>query len=210
MKTRLLLILVCSVNVAFASPWWTGPLLAPSGRTIPAGHVNFEPYGFYTVYPAHYRNIEALPILTIGVTSFLDVQTSLPIDYSWDQGQSGHDIADYSLGFGLQIIKEVENSYIPYIRLTVQEVFPTGRYQNLNPKKLGTDQTGTGAYQLAVALVFQKTKDFKNEHYLRTRLSLVNGYASNVIVHGFNAYGGGEGAVGKVSPGNSYTADLAF
>ncbi len=209
MFLRILFSLLFVSNAAIASPWWTGPLLAAAGRTIPPGHINIEPYGFFTLYPQHYRNVETVPFITIGVTNFIDMQTSLPFDYSWDQGQSGYGIADYSLGAGFQIMKEEENNYVPYVRLTLQEIFPTGRFQNLNANKLGTDQTGTGAYQTAAALNFQKTFEFK-DHYLRARLNLITAYASNVIVHGVNAYGGGPDTVGKVSPGSSYTADVAF
>lgn len=34
-------------STANAGPWWTGPLLAPAGHTIPKGHSNLELYGFY-------------------------------------------------------------------------------------------------------------------------------------------------------------------
>jgi len=210
MNSRLLCVLLSFSSTVFASPWWTGPLLAPSGRTIPAGHVNFEPYGFYTVYPQHYRNYELLPILTVGLTNFIDLQTSLPVDYDTDQGQHSGGIGDYSLGLGFQILREDENTWLPYLRMTIQEIFPTGKYQNLNPTKLGTDQTGNGTFQTSINFIFQKTKQFKKEHYLRTRLALAGGYAQDVTVRGFNAYGGGAGAVGKVAPGNNYSADLAF
>ena len=210
MRSKILLLLLCVTNYAIASPWMTGPLLAPSGKTIPAGHANFEPYGFYTVYPGQFRNVELLPILTVGLTSFLDVQTSLPIDHSWKNGQQGGNIADYSLGVGLQVLKEQESSWLPNLRITLQEVFPTGKYDNLNPNKLGTDQTGVGAYQTSIGFHFQKLYELKDEHFLRSRLSLVGSVASDVHVSGVNVYGGNPSTDGDVSPGNGYSADLAF
>ncbi len=198
---RLLPLLLFFANSAIASPWMTGPLHAASGKTIPKGHVNVEPYAFYTVYPQHYRNVELLPILTVGVTNFLDIQTSLPYDYSWDQGQNGNDIGDYSLGMGVQVWREEANTWVPNLRLTLQEVFPTGRYDNLNRLSWATDQTGIGAYQTSVGFHFQKLKDFGNDHFLRTRLGLVETYASNVHVDGVSAFGGTADTHGKVNPG---------
>lgn len=197
-------------HAAIAGPWMTGPLLAPSGKTIPAGHFNFEPYGFYTDYPKGFRNIEVTPILTVGLTDFLDLQTSLPYDYSWDRGQHGNDIGDYSLGLGMQLLRQQESSWLPDLRMVIQEVFPTGRFENLNPNKLGTDQTGSGAYQTFIGFNFQKVLSFANEHYLRTRLSLVAARSGDVTVEGANVFGGGLMTEGRVRGGNSYSADLAF
>src|SRR5579864_6642979 len=33
--------------------WWTGPMLAPSGATLPAGHVLIEPYLFDLMSTGH-------------------------------------------------------------------------------------------------------------------------------------------------------------
>jgi hypothetical protein len=190
-------------------PWFTGPLLAPAGKTIPPGYFNFEPYAFYTVYPAGFRNFETVPILTAGVWDFLDIQTSVPYDFSWDQGQHGNNIGDYSIGLGLQILTQ-KGPLIPDFRLVIQEVLPTGRYDNLNPNKLGTDQTGMGAYQTIIGFNFQRLMTLPNYHYLRARFSAVIATSSTVSVENLSVFGGAEGTDGNVRPGNSYTADLAF
>ncbi|KTD14136.1 Fe-S protein [Legionella gratiana] len=205
-----LIFLLSFVNIAFAGPWFTGPLLAPAGKTIPAGHVNIEPYGFFTGYPRGYRNIEGVPIVSVGIASFLDLQTSIPYDYSWADGEHGNGIGDYSLALGMQVLRQQEHSWLPDLRFVIQEVFPTGRYENLDPKKLGTDQTGLGAFQTLFGFNFQKLVQLKNEHYFRTRLSLVGVKFSDVIVHGPNVFGGGTKTQGKVRLKNAYSADLAF
>lgn len=202
--------LLCFVNIAFAGPWFTGPLLAPAGKTIPAGHVNFEPYAFLSGYPGGFWNIQGVPIVSLGIASFLDLQTALPYNYSWDHGQHGNGIGDFSLAVGMQILRQQENSWLPDLRFVVQEVFPTGRYENLDPKKLGTDQTGLGAFQTLFGLNFQKLVQLKNEHYFRTRLSLVGVKFSDVIVHGPDVFGGGLNTLGRVRLDNAYSADLAF
>lgn len=197
-------------NIAAASPWFTGPLLAPAGKTIPAGHFNFEPYGFFTVYPGQFKNIEAVPIVTAGITDFLDLQMGIPIDMSWDRGQSAHGIGDYSVGFGVQVLKQKEHSWWPDLRVVVQEVFPTGKFDNLSPNKLGVDQTGLGAYQTFLAFNFQKLVEFSNQHYLRSRLSIVGATASKVTVNGVNVFGGNTMTHGSIKPGDSISVDLAF
>ncbi|ARG96210.1 hypothetical protein [Legionella micdadei] len=202
--------LLLFTNVAMAGPWWTGPLLAPAGKTIPAGHFNFEPYGFYTTYPAHFKNIEIVPILTAGLTDFLDLQTALPYDYSWVDHQHASEIADYSLALGIQLLRQKEKSWVPDLRVTIQEIFPTGRFENLDPRKLGTEQTGIGSYITSFGFNFQKLWELRNQHYLRGRLSLVAAFPGSSSVHGINAFGGTDLTEGSVHPGNIYSADLAF
>lgn len=204
------LFLLLFAKVAIAGPWWTGPLLAPAGKTIPSGHFNFEPYAFYTTYPNNFKNIEITPILTAGVTDFLDLQMALPYDYSWiSQSRHSTDIADYSLGVGIQVLKQKEGGWLPDLRVVVQEVFPTGRFENLDPRKLGTDQTGVGAYITALSFNFQKLWQFRNGHYLRSRLSVVGAFPGSSSVHGLNAFGGSEVTEGSVHLGNSYAVDMA-
>ncbi len=210
MYSRLLFLLLFFTHAVMASPWFTGPLLAPNGITIPPGHFNFEPYGFYTIYPEQFRNFEATSILTIGVTSFLDFQASAPYDFSWNRGQYGQGIGDSSLGFGIQVLRQHENSWIPDLRVTIQELFPTGKFDHLNPKKFGTDQTGSGSYQTSIGLNFQRLTEFHDQHYLRSRLSVVAATAGDVTVSGLNTFGGDQETHGKVSPGNSYSVDVAF
>jgi hypothetical protein len=210
MNLRILFLFLIFTPAAIASPWMTGPLLAPNGRTMPAGHFNFEPYGFYTIYPAQFRNIEVTPILTAGINDFLDIQTSIPYDYSWDMGQYGQGIGDYSLGLGIQVLRQGKHKALPDLRVVLQEIVPTGKFDNLNPNGLGTDQTGTGSYQTTLALNFQHLMEIDNVHYLRSRFSVEGARAHGVTVEGVNAFGGTQFTQGKIKPWTSYSLDLAF
>lgn len=206
-----ILFLLFFTKMVFAGPWMTGPLLAPAGKTVPAGHVNLEPYAFYTTYTHGFRNIEGLPILTVGLADFVDVQTAIPLDYSWaPNNQHGGGIGDYSLAFGIQLLRQKEQSWLPDLRFVVQEVFPTGRFEHLDPIQGGTDQTGSGSYQTFLGLNFQKLTTLPHDHYLRTRLGLLAAFPSDVKVRGINVFGGTAGTIGVVNPGNSYALDLAF
>jgi hypothetical protein len=202
---------LCLVSqIVCAEPWMTGPLLAPSGKTIPKGHVNFEPYGFYTVYPQGFKNLEAVPIISVGVLDFLDLQTTVPFDYSWQGSKRGGGVGDFSIAAGLQILRQQKNNWLPDFRFVIQEVFPTGDFENLDPDKAGTDQTGLGTYHTYFGFNFQRLTQFQNDHYLRTRLDLTGAVATTVKVHGVNVFGGAPDTFGRVRPGNSYSADLAF
>lgn len=194
------------------SPWFTGPLIAPAGRTMPPGYFNFEPYGFYTVYPAGFRNLEGIPVLTAGVWDFLDLQTAIPIDYSWVNHTSANDwgVGDYIIGVGIQVLKQKEDSLIPDLRVTIQEIFPTGKFDNLDPNKLGTDQTGFGAYQTLLGFNFQRLTALPKDHFLRTRFSFLMSKASKVHVEGLSVFGGSPGTSGTVDPGKVFSFDLAF
>ncbi len=205
-----LLLITFGAYAEGSTPWYTGPLLAPSGKTIPAGHVNFEPYGFYTVYPDQFRNIEAVPVVTVGLTSFLDLQGSIPYDYSWERNQHASNIGDLSLGLGFQILRQENNPLLPDLRLVIQEVFPTGKFENLNPNGFGTDQTGSGAYQTSIGFNFQRVTTMPNGQSLRSRFAFVATAPGDVRVHGNNVFGGVTETDAIVEPGHGYSVDLAF
>jgi hypothetical protein len=178
-----LLFIVLS-NTANASPWFTGPLLAPAGRTVPRGHANFEAYGFSTdksrVFDNHgkkrsvpdFNSTQISPILTYGLINGIDVQWSLPYSINRSQLHTGQNIGDTSITMGFQALQQKQGSWIPDLRITVQELFPTGRGENLNPFDFGVDVTGSGTYQTVAALNFQELFQLSELHYLRTRLSL--------------------------------------
>lgn len=204
------------------SPWFTGPLLAPSGHTIPRGHTNVEFYGLTVFNDGQfnssgeviktplYKSIIANPILSHGFTDWLDVQMSLPYVFNSTQGRRYHRIADTAVAFGLQLLEQKQSTLKPDLRLSIQETIPTGRFDHLSPNLLGTDATGLGSYQTVIALNFQHIKEVFQTHYLRTRLSLSRLYSSPVQVHGLNSYGGALDTQGNIQSGIENDVDLAF
>jgi hypothetical protein len=99
--------------------------------------------------------------------------------------------------------------WIPNLRFTLQEIIPTGRYNNLDPTNLGTDGTGYGSYQTAFALNFQYLYFFWDKYYLSTRLSLNHVYAQSTQLTGLSSYGGSLETRGRIDPGNLNSIDLA-
>lgn len=205
-----------------AGPWYTGPLLAPSGHTIPRGHTNFEFYAIDNYTTGHFdengnltrtplfRTSVANPIITHGFTDWMDVQVVVPYVWNSTLGRHYNRVADVSATIGLQVLEQKKHHWIPDLRFAVQEIFPTGRFEFLNPAAAGTDSTGLGAYGTQLALNFQHLTEFKNNHFLRTRLSLTRLYTGPVKVHGLNSFGGTENTIGTINTDEENDADLAF
>lgn len=211
-----------SANPGIIGPWMTGPLLAPSGHTIPAGHTNFEPYlfitnsyGFYNTNSImHYvpRTISTSPTLIVsrGLAKRFDIQLSVPYAFNNKNSQSDNGFGDVGVVLGFQALNQTPKSWVPDLRLTIAETFPTGKYENGNAAKLGTDMIGAGSYQTVIGANFQKLHQFRNKKYLRTRLSLTYAMPTSVHVNGYNAYGGGINTDGTVTLGNKFAIDLGL
>ncbi|STX51860.1 Fe-S protein [Legionella busanensis] len=212
--------LMCSSAVA--GPWYTGPLLAPAGHTIPRGHTNLEPYAFYTdndgIYTRHWRlshvphseSIIGNPVITHGMTDKLDIQYTLPYTYNEQQGRSYQHIADVSAILGYQALEQGKTKWWPDLRVTVQEIFPSGKFKDLNPLNNGVDATGLGSYQTGFNLNFQHLLQLTEVNYLRTRFSAGYLIPLDVNIRGVTAYGGTANTNGRINPGNMLTFDLAW
>ncbi|HBI21820.1 MAG TPA: hypothetical protein DDY37_04435 [Legionella sp.] len=91
----------------------------------------------------------------------------------------------------------------------MQEIIPTGIYNQLAPLNNGTEITGTGSYQTALGLNFQYLKSFNDIHYLNSHLSFIYSHAATVLLNGISAYGGTERTKGLIAPGDSVGINLA-
>lgn len=219
---KLLLFFVFMQQMAVASPWFTGPLLAPAGRTIPRGHTNFELYALSILNTGQFnesgqvvkiplfKTALANPIFSHGLTDWMDVQFSTSYAFNSTLGKHYNRLTDSSAGIGLQLLEQKNSRIKPNLRLVIQEVFPTGKFEHLNPLLLGTDSTGLGSYQTQIAFNFQHLAQVYKNHYLRTRLSLSHLYTSSVKVHGLSSYGGSTETQGAIKPGEENDAVLAF
>lgn len=204
-------------------PWFTGPLLAGSGNTLPANHVDIEPYFFYTkVYgtfnsqrkavalPNNFYTFNPTMVMTLGVTNFMDIQAIIPYVYNHTNGQSNGDVGDSTVTLGFQLLRGVADTWRPSIRGTVSETFPTGNFENLNPAQQGTDATGTGAYQTSLGLNFQELWHVTPSKYLRGRLALGYTFESTSDIQGPSAFGGNTQTSGRQTLGDQFSADLAM
>lgn len=226
MKQLFISLLCCILSFSIcgtsqAGPWYTGPLLAPAGHTIPRGHTNLELYDFNTVIPGIYNNAGHVfrtpnnrsyafyPIFSHGLTDKIDIQLVPAYDYNQNNGPHSQHIGDTGVVLGYQLLEQKGARFRPDLRVTVLEILPTGRYENLNPAKKGTDSTGLGSYQTGLNLNFQHLTELGEVHYLRSRLSLGYVKASRVHIEGFSSYGGNAATNGSIDPGDLISADLA-
>ncbi|MBM3184606.1 MAG: hypothetical protein FJZ64_04810, partial [Chlamydiae bacterium] len=139
------------------NPWYTGPLITPSATMIPPGKAMIQPYIYFTdTYGAFDQNrdrvsapnefsINILPvILQVGVTPSVDTTIIMGTLAQWKNGQFGGGFQDIILQAGFKITGET--LYVPKMKFSVSQSFPTGKYQNLDPEKLGIDGTGAGSW----------------------------------------------------------------
>lgn len=222
-KRVLIVIALLFTTSAFSeAPWFTGPILAPAGKTIPKGHWDFEPYVFYTddfgVFGNHRRvvkipdthTLNLNPLIFYGLNDWMDIQGSFPLNHTIKNSQRKNGIGDFAITIGFQALNSRENTWIPDLRTTLGLSFPTGKYQNLNPSKQGVDGMGSGAYQTTLGLNFQKLLQLNNQHYLRARLSASYTLAHSASIRGYNAYGGGVGTQGSIRLGDAFQGDFAL
>jgi hypothetical protein len=216
-----LLCLSFFADIIYAGPWFTGPIFAPAGRNMPRGHTNFELYGLDVLTNGLYddegriqkiplfKSLVFSPLLTHGFTDWLDIQLSIPYTFNSTQGVHYNRITDTSLGAGIPLLEQ-KNKVRPDIRFFIQETFPTGKFDHLNPAFLGTDATGLGSYRTLLSLNFQYLCEIYNAHYLRTRLFLSTLLSSTIRVQGLNSFGGALNTDGVIDPGSEENIDLAF
>ncbi|WP_367607180.1 hypothetical protein [Legionella sp. W05-934-2] len=219
LRNVLVIGIICFSAQALGGPLFTGPLLARSGHTIPAGHYDFEPYFFYTentgLYTRHWHhvhsasstNIQVNPLYTYGLNDWMDVQFLPPYTINQVNKPSVyHRFSDVSVLMGFQLLEQ--HDYWPDFRLSISETLPTGKYENINALK--NNITGLGSYQTTFGFNFQYLYHFFGDQYLRTRLVMDYNYASNVKLNGRNTYGGYPGTTGTIHIGSMVSADLAF
>ncbi len=200
-------------------PWYTGPLITGSANNVPPGYLNLQPYLYLTTNYAQFTKnrrskstpntfiVSPLLLIETGITDWLDVTVIPQAFFRWQKQHFAENFADLPLQFGFQLAKETP--YIPSIRFIVGELFPTGKYQHLNPKKLGLDATGEGAFQTTVGLNVSKVFWWLKLHPISVRLASNCNIADHrVSVRDFNAFGGGDNTKGKVKVGTTYNIDL--
>lgn len=217
------ILLVLLFQQLHAEPWFTGPLLALDGVSVEPGHASLETYTYFTSIPGSDKvnrssklvttsassNTVINPIFTYGLVKGLDAELSLPYAINFNRGQVGKYIGDVAVQLGWQIVEQEKSPWHTDVRITLQEIFPSGPYQKLNPVFAGTDGTGTGSYQTLLGLNLQHVHHLGKLFYLRTRLSLSYLYATSVDLSGYNSYGGNAMTRGRIRPGNQGIIDLA-
>ena len=203
----------------FPQPWFTGPLLAPSGQTVKPGHYNLQPYVYFYVFGGRYDNhwqyrseanfySTVLQLQTkIGLAKRLDIQANPQIIYNSTKGQNSYNIGDLPVSLNIQLFTTNLNTPWPSVKIGFKVWAPLGKYQHLKASKLGTDATGLGSLLPSSTLTLAKLWHIYGIHYLEGRLAINYRIGTDVHVKGINAYGGASNTRGKAFPGNAIYVD---
>lgn len=211
-------------HAALKPPWFTGPLLAPSGLTVPPGHFNIEPYIYIVAnigrYDGDWHRIKTETFwnnffqfdLQFGLNSWLDFQINPTLFYNYTSGAGKWAIGDLPVGFDIQLYKRIRalDQWSISLKLALKELIPIGKYRNLNPQKKLTDVGGGGSWQTALALVWGNFFHIGGNHFITWRNSFQYALPAPVHVRNLNAYGGSFGTNGTVYPAQNFQIDTAI
>lgn len=192
------------------NPWYGGPLITGSGNVYDPGYVNINPTVQVTDYYAAFDNSrKSIPIpdimevnpsvvVGVGVVKRVELDVQLAWDFQEQSNVSFFGWQDSWVKLSLGLVKE--KPYVPAMKFSVKEIFPTGRYKNLNPIKAGVEGLGDGAYKTEFAFNISKVAWWIITHPMDFRFAFIYGIADHRIkVTNFNSYGGGFGTNGKVN-----------
>ncbi len=203
-------------------PWYTGPLIAASANNVDKYQQNVQPYLYIADTYARYNKswgYQTLPstyTVTLemsyqyGILKWMDITLDAHGFYKNRSGTQSVEYGDTTAKLGFQLLRDKKGTAIPSIRFTLEESFPTGKYQKLSPHKNGIDASGSGSFETIPSLNLSKTVFWMKEHPISWRFNFTYLHSLKTSVKGFNAYGGGIGTKGKVNPGNTFTGILAF
>ncbi|PCI76458.1 hypothetical protein COB21_04305 [Candidatus Aerophobetes bacterium] len=198
-------------DVSYAS-WFTGPLLSPTPINMEPGHPAIEPFVTFGSSYGNYDNNWNLqrngnewfinPYLDVqfGITNRIGVEFLGSFISNFKQGVSSTRMQDSVILLGFQVANDIKDSWMPDIRVDLQQVFPTGNYRHLDPDNLGVDSTGQGAFQTGTLLIVQK-QFYPKMGRISVEASTGCLFAADVKIQGLSAYGGGANTDGKVHPG---------
>ena len=209
-------------TIGAAFPWFTGPLLAPSPYTAPPKHFDTEPYLFLWSFTGNYNEdwkANSLPHFYtmllllpawVGITSFLDFGIETQLLYQFTQGKRSTQFGDIPFGFGIQLLNTELGSLCPSMKMSLHARIPTGKFDNLNPSKLGTDGVGDGNWRPAACITLGQIFQLSNKHFFSPSLSFNYAVPTPLHVSNKNVYGGTKGTKGTVYPGNNFWYDLSL
>jgi hypothetical protein len=203
--------------------WWTGPLLAASPVTLPAGHFLIEPYIFDQIPQGHYDNggtrrsaphandFGSQSYVLYGLVDRLSVGFIPRFAFN-DPGEgrssSRVGVGDLTLQATYGLTRFQEGTWIPSTAFVLQETLPVGKYDRLGDRP--ADGFGGGVYSTTLAAYSQYFFWMPNGRILRTRLDLSYTLSGSASVHDVSVYGTAQGFSGRARPGNSIVADAAW
>jgi hypothetical protein len=207
-------------NLPPESPWFTGTLIVPQPTVIAYGSFLLENYLYFTTNTGSYNNhwsstssahnffsFNPQFFYYFGLTPWCDINIVPQFFYNSTNGQSSCHFGDLTIGLGFQILQPDYTPYFPGIKLAIREVFPTGKYQNLNANKLNTDVSGAGTFATQFNLILYQVYHLWKNHWLSFTASGQYQLNSATNIQGTSVYGKG---AGTALPGNSFQGIVSF
>lgn len=208
--------------IAHAEPLqYATPLLSEPAIVMPVGHGQVRIHGYkisnYGSYDVNF-NFESLPLATTkevdtsliyGITKNTEVQAVITYLNNKLEGRQAKNLGDTTIRVSTQIMFQHEEKWPPNIKVMLTQLFPTGRYDQLERGLLGTDATGQGSYLTTLALNMEHVTGLGNGHHFVEFATVGVIRANNVRLQGHSIYGGGPETDGSIFPGNSLFFNLA-
>lgn len=203
-------------------PWFTGPLFQNHPVTMPLGQGFFgfssndiSNRGFFDTNgdaissPRTSMDSYALDF-AYGLSENTDYRVNILYIRNLVSGSSYSNLGDTTMHFGYQLFRQKNSRWLPDLRLTIEEIFPIGRWDHLNQADHGADSTGAGSFQTALGIRLRKMIPLPYEHFLVLHGRFAFNHPSPVPISGFSIYGGSQTTNGTLTLGNSALIDLAL
>lgn len=210
------------VEPDYYDPQYVTPLLSEPAIVMPVGHgqmrVHLYQISNYGSYDEH-STFASLPLaitkeentsFVYGITENTEVQLVTSYLHNKMEGRQAGNLGDTSIEIATQLILQNKEKWPPNMKLAVSQVFPTGRYDQLERGLLATDATGQGSYLTTVYLNMEHVTRLGGQHHLVEFATVGLTHASLVNLQGHSIYGGGPDTEGTMFPGNSIFFNLAL
>ncbi len=203
-------------------PLYSGSLLAFFSENATPGQLEIEPYLYQNTLPGSYdenwsfqktkpiHKIASSLLLETGITQHIDITLFMTATYNQIGNLHTLLYTDMQAYLGFQILLDKKGSFIPDVRFLIGENFPTGTYQKLNPQKMLSDSSGSGAYETSFTFVVAKKFYCFPRHPFNLNFNLQYTLSNKTNVKGYNLYGGGQDSKGTIAPGSEYMTNLSI
>lgn len=199
---------------------YAGPMITGGASNLSAGDFSWTPLTplfikFYGLWDEDRKSISIInrysmnlsSTYQVGITNWLDFTLTIQGMVNWEKNKTSGGFGDVLVGIGIPLM--YEGLHQPAMRIVINQTFPSGKYQNLNPDLLGLDSTGLGAYQTQFGFRISKILLFQTKHPIQLRAAYSVNVPTSVHVENLNSYGGANGTDGTLSTAVSQEADLA-
>lgn len=214
-------VFILSAKIAFAEPWYSGPLLSDPSIVTSVGHgylqwhifqVNnygaySQDFDFFSLPRATTKEIDTT--FNYGITPNTEAQAFITYIHNATEGKKAGNLGDTTITLATQLTLQNGKKWPPNIKLMFRQLFPTGRYDQLNGNLYGTDATGQGSYLSSFAANMEHVTHLWGEHYLVEFATISVVLATPVKLQGYSIYGGNAKTQGTMWPGNSISFNLA-